>query len=222
MVSDPDIQPRLLDYLPAIYQRSAQIGTFLAAFEAVLFGPDPPGARKSLHGLINDIPDLFDPAEAVPEFLPWLAQWAALTAHEAIPESRSRRLIASMIPLYGIRGTKAYVERTLALYMGVNAVVEEEDLPGLQMGTRSTVGHDTRLGEDPFQFRVELDLLSAPDAQQRLQETLAFASLVVNLAKPAHTRFRLTHNLAEEERGLVISYRSTVGIDTLLWSRRTK
>jgi phage tail-like protein len=256
-----DVRPRLLDYLPAIYHRSAQIGPFLAAFDAVLFGDDeadieevrsgflpaPDGAgaaagpgqgiygkdhlpgsggmresdqqrrQLSLGQLIDRIPTLFDPDETEPEFLPWLAQWAALSLHEGIPESRYRLLIGRMIPLYAIRGTRAYVEETLALYTGAKATVDEEDLPGMRVGVRATVGLDTRLGQDPFQFRVALDLTATPGARDRLPELLDFVNVVVNLAKPAHTHFRLTHNLQDEGRGLVIFVRSTVGVDTLLW-----
>jgi phage tail-like protein len=240
---DSEFRPRLIDYLPAIYHRSAQIGAFLAEFDAILFdpemeteapaedalaGPERSGTLatrgadrlsrgRSLEQLIRGIAVLFDPDEAEPEFLPWLAQWAALSLHEGIPESRYRLLIGKMIPLYGIRGTKAYVEQTLALYTGVNAVVEEEDLPGLKVGVRATVGIDTRLGQDPFQFRVALDLSSVAGARERLGELLDFVDAIVNLSKPAHTHFRLTHNLPAEEKGLVIFVRSTVGIDTFLW-----
>lgn len=225
MVNESDFRPRLLDYLPPIYQGSEEIGSFLAAFETTLFEPvtselaetKEPTFQKSLERLIDEIPALFDPEEVTPEFLPWLAQWAAVSASESIPEFRRRQLIQKMIPLYGIRGTKAYIEQTLALYTGLKAVVEEEDLPGMRVGVLATVGQDTRLGQDPFQFRVFLDFSSVPDRREQLPELLKLADLVVNLGKPAHTHFRLVHNVPEEEKGLVISVRSTVGIDTLLW-----
>lgn len=258
---EPDVRPRLLDYLPAIFQRSAQIGAYLAAFDAVLFGlegtetgeaPEAatdafllgPGSAEipdsvlagleqaetaalaearwlarqdSLHELIERIPAIFDPDEADPDFLPWLSQWAALSLHEGIPESRYRLLIGKMITLYSMRGTRTYVEQVLALYTGANAVVEEEDLPGMKLGFRATVGLDTRLGQDPFQFRVSLDLSRVYGARERLSELLDFVKVIVNLSKPAHTHFRLTHNLPAEGKGLVIFVRSTLGVDTLLW-----
>src|SRR5262245_50197252 len=163
---------RLVDYLPAVYRRSEQLEDFLWAFETILFraqeekedgGNDQEGL-KSLEQRIDEIPSLFDPdprkidgkpdPEKTPEeFLPWLAQWAALMLYQGTPESRCRRLIAEMIPLYRKRGTREYVEEVLRLYTGGEAVVEEEDLPGIEVGVRSTVGRDTRLGEDPFRFR---------------------------------------------------------------------
>jgi hypothetical protein len=58
-----------------------------------------------------------------------------------------------------------------------------------------------------------------PSREERLR-LVALVHAVVSLAKPAHTHYRLLHNLAEEILGLVIFVRSTVGIDTLLWSER--
>jgi phage tail-like protein len=220
MTPAPGIRRRLIDYLPAICRRSPDLAGFLGAFDAVLFGPEPgeeaEGTPWSLERLVGGIPSLFDPEETREEFLPWLAQWAAVSAFETVPQARRREVIRRMIPLYGIRGTGAYVEQVLRLYTGVHSEVEEEDLPGMRVGLASTVGQDTRLGPDPFRFHVRLDLASVPGAKERLSELMELSGAVVNLAKPAHTHFRLSHNLAEEPRGLVIYYRSTLGVDTLL------
>lgn len=224
-VKETAVHPRLLDYLPAIYQRSEECGRFLAAFEGTLFGAGSAewaedglaATTKGLEPLIDGIPALFDAELTLPEFLPWLSQWASVTAHEGIPEARRRQLIAKMIPLYAIRGTKAYVEEALWLYLGVKAVVEEEDLPGMSAGIQATLGYDARLGADPFRFHVFLDFLSGPFIRSELPGLLELAHQVVNLAKPAHTRFRLTHNAVGRDEGMVISVHSTVGIDTYLW-----
>src|SRR4029453_12032927 len=119
----PRPPPRLLDLLPAIYRRSPELGTFLAAFEADLFGP-----TKSLEVDLARIPRLLDPFTSdEEEFLPWLAQWAAVTLfHEARDR---RRVIAEMIPLYEIRGTRVYVKRALELYVDGAVTVDEGDLP---------------------------------------------------------------------------------------------
>ena len=225
---DANSYRRLADYLPAIYRRSEQLEDFLWAFETILFrsleeeegeSQDQAGP-KSLEQRIGEIPSLFDPDETPEDFLPWLAQWAALTLYHGTPESRSRQLIAEMIPLYRKRGTREYVEAVLQLYTGAEAVVEEEDLPGMEVGFRSTVGRDTRLGEDPFRFRVQVTFYSIPPSREERLRLIALVHSVVGLAKPAHTHYRLLHNLAEEKLGLVIFVRSTVGIDTLLWSER--
>jgi phage tail-like protein len=220
---------QLADYLPAVYRRSEQLEDFLWAFETTLFrtpgkkeerGREDQERPKSLERRIDEIPSLFDPKDTPEEFLPWLAQWAALTMYQGTSESKCRRLIAEMIPLYRKRGTREYVEEVLQLYIDGKAVVEEEDLPGLEVGVRSTVGRDTRLGEDPFRFRVQISFSPIPPSREERLRLVALVHTVVNLAKPAHTHYQLSHNLAEEPMGLVIFVRSTVGIDTLLWSER--
>jgi phage tail-like protein len=228
--NDSESHSRLLDYLPAIYHRSERFGVFLSAFEATLFGPEAgkeagreeTRKSKSLDRRINEIPILFDPEEAPLEFLPWLAQWAVLAIHDGMPEFQRRQLIARIIPLYRIRGTRAYLEQLLRLYTGGEPVVQEEDLPGMQVAVRSTVGHDTRLGEDPFRFSVSINFSPVPASREKRLRLLELSHLVISLAKPAHTHYKLTHNLADEKRGLVIYVRSTVGVNTLLWSEHNK
>ena len=225
-----DSQSRLMDYLPAIYRQSEKLAGFLSAFESMLFDAEAgkvadkeaPESHNTLQQHIDEIPLLFDPEESPSEFLPWLAQWVVLTIHEGIPESQRRQLIAKMIPLYRIRGTRAYLRKVLQLYTAAKPVVQEEDLPGMQVGIRSTVGHDARLGEDPFRFRVHMTFSSVPESRERRLQLLELTHTIVGLSKPAHTHYRLTHNLVEEGLGLVIYVRSTVGIDTLLWGERSE
>jgi phage tail-like protein len=201
---------RLLELLPAIYRRSPDLGAFLAVFEAELFGP------TGIEAHIDRIPQELDPYEADEEFLPWLAQWAAVTLFH---EARDRqRVIAAMIRLYDIRGTREYVKQSLELYVDGAVTVDERDLPGMAVGrhARSRVGHGTRLGEDTFGFSVRVDFPQVPrDRQQRLR-LIDLACRVIDLAKPAYTHYQFSHNLFDEERGFTIGVRSTIGVDTLL------
>jgi phage tail-like protein len=223
MLTHSDSGSLLLDYLPAIYRRSEQIQAFLAPFQEILIGPDPELAEEqgrasdgSLQARIRNIPALFDPEQTSPEFLPWLAQWAVLSSHEGLSESRRRTLIKEIIPLYAIRGTKAYLERVLNLYTGALTQVEELDLPPMAVGVRSFIGQDTRLGEDPFQFRVSVMFRPVPATHEERQQMLELVHVVIGLAKPAHTHYQLVDNLTDENLGFVISFRSTVGIDSRL------
>ncbi len=217
----PQTTRSLLDYLPAIYQGSTTTRRFLSAFDAILFGiseaHDSKLADRSLQDLIDGIAGLFDPDETRDDFLPWLAQWVAITDLASIPEERRRNVIRNIIPLYAFRGTKAYVEKVIELYTGVVATVEENDLPGLRVGETATIGSNTRLGKDTFYFRVMLDLAALPDAERQLAELLALHHAIVTASKPAHTHFRLEHNVTGKPRGFVIGRRSTLGVDTLLW-----
>lgn len=223
MLSNSESGSLLLDYLPAIYRRSEQIQAFLAPFQELLIGPDQEhwdgqgqGPKSSLQERIRSIPAVFDPEATSPEFLPWLAQWAVLSSHEGLSESRRRTLIKEIVPLYAIRGTRAYLETVLNLYTGGLANVAELELPAIAVGVRSIVGQDTRLGEDPFQFRVSVIFQSVLATHEERQQMLELVHEVIRLAKPAHTHYQLAHNLTDENLGFVVSFRSTVGIDSRL------
>jgi len=214
---EPGQNTRLLDMLPGIYRRHPNsLADLLSAFEAVVFRPHP----RSLERQIDDLHLLFD-SERTP-FVAWLGQWVALSSQEGIPEQRYRQLIAKIIPLYRKRGTQEYVAQMIRLYTGADATVEEEDRPGLKMGFRSRVGVDTRLGEDAFRFRVNVKFLPIPENREERVRQVSLVHRVIHLAKPAYTHYTLTHNMAEKARGLVLAIRSTVGVDTLLWSPEQK
>jgi phage tail-like protein len=217
---------RLTDFLPGIYRRSEVLKEFLWAFESTT--EDVPGSEEtggeagvtfgSLEENIDRIASFFDPHEAPGAFLPWLAQWVALTALVG-PEDRQRRLIAEIVPLYRKRGTRTYVEELLRLYTGAAASVEEDVLPGMEVGVRSAVGQETRLGEDPFRFTVRMRVRPVPASMEERAELTALAHMVVRLAKPAHTHYELSHNMTVEVRTIVLAVHSTVGVDTLLWDK---
>jgi phage tail-like protein len=221
----------LLQYLPAIYQEgpwggeappSAFLPLFLLAFERILFGartlegdlsavqPDslPPG----LEAEIANLHEVFDPAKTPSRFLEWLASWAALTLRADLAESRKRALIARIIPLYRIRGTKRYLEELLKLYLDAQAAIAEPD-GEFRIGVQSTVGVDTYIGGGPpYFFRVTL---SSPAGQQPdMERQFEFARGVIELAKPAHTAYELLAIHA----GLQVAVHSTVGVDTFLIS----
>jgi len=225
----------LLDLLPAAHRQSPDLGLFLAAFEAILFRPRDeanadaatntvPGRAeqsRSLEQQIDAIPLLIDPLKTDDECLDWLAQWAAVTLYREAPDRR--RVVAEMTPLYRTRGTRDYMERVLGLYVDGRISVEEDDLPGMAVGMpdRARVGVETRLGEDPFRFSVSIEFGAIPESRQARSNLVALARKVIELAKPAHTYYRLTHNLPEE-RGLVISIRSAIGVNTVLDRRESR
>ena len=236
-VTEPAMQDdpkhRLRELLPAVFRRLPELDAFLAPFDELLFGTpegreDPESGvgeiqaaerRPSLSERIDGIPSLLDPDETPAEFLAWLSQWAAVSLY---PEARDgRRLIAEVIPLYRERGTRAYVERLLELYTGGRATVEEDDLPGMALGVRgqARVGIDTRLGEDPFRFTVRIEFAGIPPSRAAQRRVVALARAVIDLAKPAFSYYRLSHNLPDDEGGLIVSIRSTVGETTLLQPR---
>jgi len=224
-------KPHLMDYLPSIYQEADAahpktfLGQLLLAFEKVLVGLEEEKAQRKvvageaetdsgLKGLgeeIERLHQLFDPQEAPEEFLPWLAGWAALSWRPELSSKRKRRLLARIIPLYRIRGTRKYLEELLMLCVDAVVMVSDTEMPELQVGVHSTVDSDTYLGGGaPYFFRVTLlaPQLSASEVQAQVQ----IAHAIVELAKPAHTSYELDVVSPKLQLGL----HSTVGEDTVL------
>jgi phage tail-like protein len=218
---------KLLQYLPAIYQepgtpeQANYLPAFLEAFEKILFGKEErasaradqgkPNADESLSEKIARLHELFDPWAAPEEFLPWLANWAALSLSPSMTAERKRLLIAKIIPLYRIRGTRKYMEEILRLCLEIPSAVIEEEIPPLQLGDHSTVGEDMRInGGAPHFFLVRLMATNLDAVKVQAQRQLAYE--VVELAKPAHTGYEFQVLSPEMQIGV----HSTVGLDTVL------
>lgn len=220
-----------LDHLPAIYREGAQpgapnfLGRFLLAFEHLLTGLGDAG-EPGLEERIDRIHQYFDPKSAPPEFLDWLAGWVALTLRgdldavagvdplDAIaPEKRralARGLIASAVPLYRTRGTKRGLEALLRLFTGGLSPTITEMTGAFQLGV-SRVGIDTILdGGAPHFFHVLLRLPNPDPASLKRSEALVRA--ILDVEKPAHTRYALTVVTPSMQVGV----RSRIGVDTLL------
>jgi phage tail-like protein len=226
----------LLNYLPAIYQNPAWTGgdsaeppflnDFLLAFEKILAGRDdgvePEGgsaeylgaAPQRFQGLDEKVANLhflFDAMRTPECFLEWLAGWSALTLRTELSEGSRRALIANIIPLYRIRGTKKYLERLLALFLGGGATVDDQSWPGIQIGRYSTVAADTWLGgNQPHHFRVRLSV--PPEEESRTEARRRLAHEAIEQAKPAHTYYDLEIIAPRFQVGV----HSRVGLDTFL------
>jgi len=197
---------------------------FLEAFEKVLLGFDELGDLEDLTGLGQKIERLFELFEPGPErhpgqhpprtparFLPWLAGFAALTLPAGISENRQRELIARIIDLYHIRGTKKYLQELLDLCLKVGSAVSEEEIPPMQLGVRSTIGEDTYVGGGPPHF-FKVDLHTRDLDASGVEAQRQIAHEVIELAKPAHTTYELTFTSPSMQIGV----NSKIGLDTVL------
>jgi len=166
---------------------------------------------EGLGAKIAGLHRIFDPRETPEEFLPWLAGWAALSLRSDLSLARKRRLLANIIPLYRIRGTRKYLEELLMLCLDVSVAVSDIDVPALQIGTHSTIGSDTYIdGGPPFFFRV---MMVAPGMNEsELEAQRQIANDVIELAKPAHTYYEIE----TVSPGLQLGVHSTVGVDAVL------
>ncbi len=220
----PGLESRLLDDLPAIYRGKSPeedpqgdsrfLARFLLAFEKILLGradgvdlrddrnkalgggAGAEGRDQGLEEKIALLHTLFNPRETPAEFLPWLAGWTALTLDPALTEAQARELVARVVPLYAIRGTKAYLEEMLHLYLrpAPRVVIEEPEIPRLQIGRHSSVERDTYIGGGPphfFQVTLEFPAGGAEPAEHADRQRRRLARQVIELAKPAHTTYDL-------------------------------
>jgi phage tail-like protein len=173
------------------------------------------GGLMSLEDEVSELHCLFEPEHTPERFLAWLAGWAALSLEASLSEERKRELVARIIPLYRIRGTRGYLEELLRLHLeaGATIAVEDEELPPLQVGRFSTVGKDCYLGGGaPHWFRVRIEFLEAD--WQRVEPQCQLARRVIDLAKPAHTLYELN----VKAHRMQIAVHSTVGVDTIFGS----
>lgn len=97
--------------------------------------------------------------EFLDEFLRWLAGWTALVLKDDWELEKKREVIARIIPIYRMRGTKRGLEEYLRIYVGkrINIIGEAEQF---QVGTTSYIGKKARLGGfPPYFFIVEVDVM---------------------------------------------------------------
>lgn len=230
MVTTQQNGSTLMHLLPAIYREAdahhdptkAPLATLLEAFESVLLHSKSEGAGElSIGEKIAAIPDLFRPVQAPEaegktprEFLPWLAQFAALKP-EVIelflgdPDSRAddaasqeaerafRTVVASIVPMYGRRGTRSFLKDALCLFIPeVRWIgIDDRDLPGLTVG-KSEVGKSSWLVTyRPFHFSMTIRF-DAPDGDdeqimQRRRLLRHKAETIIELSRPAHTTYNV-------------------------------
>jgi phage tail-like protein len=220
----PERNP-LFRALPAVFSRpdwamppeaadtgSGYVAALLDAFSGMFLAKEPQASLPSLTQRILSLPAVPDPAGKSPEFLDWLGAWVALSTRIGLPHLKKRKLIANAIRLYGIRGTKRYLEEMLGYYLSCGATVDEPDLPSVQIGRSSTVGRDCYIGGSPAHFfRVTL-LAGASARDEEFAHLLLQARAVIDLSKPAHTWYELRISAP----AMQIGTHSTVGVDTLL------
>jgi phage tail-like protein len=214
---------KLLDYLPDIYddaddrQHPSFLGQYLRVFERVLFGVSGSGDDANtdigpgLEEEVARIPLLLDPKETDDKFLPWLANWVALSFHPDLSEPRRRRLLEKIVRLYRIRGTRRYIEDLLSICVDAFVTVTENEIEELQVEDHSTVGVDTYVGGGPPHF-FSVRLVAPNLTEEQKESQVGIAHMMLALAKPAHTSYELGLFAPRMQ----IGNHSTVGVNTVL------
>lgn len=99
-----------------------------------------------------------DADEFMDEFLRWIAGWTALVLKEDWELETKREVIARILPIYRMRGTKTGLEEYLKIYVGKRVTIVDEADP-FQIGIASQVGKNSRIGGfPPYFFIVNVDV----------------------------------------------------------------
>jgi len=203
---------RMLAGLPAVFGNRDETGDLtrlLGVLEAVFFSGAAVEGRKvpGLEQYIDEIPALFLPLglqldggklwQTPDRFLHWLAAWLSFTPHVLFSAASLRRIVAGIVPLYGLRGTKDYLVRLLELCFGhevVHVYVDDRPRVGFTIG-ESRLGIDTRLAfSRPFCFKVAIEIRGSivdPAAIHEIEALRQRLHCVIDFAKPAHTTYEL-------------------------------
>lgn len=188
-----------LDHLPAIFREAPEegepgfLGRFLLAFEHLLTGVGNPG-ETGLDEQLDRVAELFDPQRTPAAFLDWLAGWVALTLRGDLDADEGREvargLVADAVPLYRLRGTRRGLEKLIRRLTGGLSPTITEPRPNF--------------------FHVMLRL-SHPDPRAR-RRVVALVRSIVDLEKPAHTRYSLEVRIPAMQLGTPLQ----IGVNTLL------
>ncbi|MCA9557419.1 MAG: PASTA domain-containing protein [Myxococcales bacterium] len=188
----------LLHHLPQVFQKSDRGGRhflreFLWVFDHVF---------ADLQRTIDGVHRYFDPLEAPPAFLDWLAGWVALTIDQDWPEAKQRRLIQQAIGIYGYRGTVRGLKLFLSIFTDVEPRVLENQWPyrGFRVG-------EVRVGLDsivlPPVNLAHCFMVEVPAAfSDASDEMILKIHDIIRMERPAHTAYYLTFAAAPQKDAL--------------------
>jgi phage tail-like protein len=214
--------PKLLDYLPAIYQEDYFLKQFLQAFDDILFGTvtEPKFPAEGIEQTIAQIPKLFDPQTTPEDFLSWLAEWTVFSIRNDLDLRKQRDFIAQVIPLYRRRGNMNNLKDLLSIFVSGEPTIIEPGVTEFQIGKTSNIGKDTFIaGGVPHYFEVEINIPGDLD-NKLIQRQIEIASALIDLEKPAHTYYKLTPKyLSTIQIGKLSKLQAQIGINTFLGTR---
>ncbi|MEZ4466746.1 MAG: phage tail protein [bacterium] len=178
----------LLHHLPQVYQKGDRQGghlmrQFLAIFDHIY---------ADLQRRIDSIPTCFDPLEAPPGFLQWLASWVALAIDQDWPEAKKRKLIQQAIDIYGLRGTVRGLKLFLSIFTGVEPRLLENQWPyeGFRIG-RVRIGLDS-IVLPPVELAHSFIVEVPAEFTDASDETILKIHDIIRMEMPAHCAYYLT------------------------------
>ena len=179
----------LVRFLPSAYQSTDSgvdphfLRRFLWIFQEIF---------DSVSRRIDRVHEQFSPLTADEDFLPWLAQWVALTLDADWPDVKKRQMIRSSAELYRQRGTRDAIERLLEIFTEVRPAIIENAWPyhGFWIGAHSTIGVDTVV-LPPVNLAHCFVVRFPGTFDDMPEEMVARIHQIIRAEKPAHTVYFL-------------------------------
>ena len=152
--------------LPALYRDDEMAQRLVSAMDAAL---------APIFASLDDFEAYLDPAYAPDDFLDWLGGWVGATLDHTWPLERRRRMVASAVDLYKLRGTAAGLAAQVSIYTGGRVEIVESGAAGWSRVPNATIPGDAT---PSLVVRVAV----------RGSKTISAARLdtLVAAAKPAH------------------------------------
>jgi phage tail-like protein len=220
------VGPRLsyLSYLPAVFgQRDADTATgavflerFLALFE---------GRLTAVEGEFESIARSLNPLAADDEWLDFVASWFALVLDPTWPRARRAALLAQIVALYQLRGTRAGILGMVEAYTGHRPELLEgfqiRPRAGLVLGCAGVLGCGALGGLDTDAAAAEsllgryahrMTLVAFVDSDCDLVSADRALRALLDSIKPAHVDLEL-RLIATSSR---IGFESTIGLEFIL------
>lgn len=184
-------QGKYSGFVPSIFKEEKDEASFmeryLKIFEHILAGKEDEGITKSDNNRSEVFQNLFHPVLMKEDFLIFLGKWIGLTLKENWNIKTKREILAKIIPLYRIRGTKRGLEEYIKICTGDSVEIIEEVKP-FQIGITSHAGKDTILGGLlPHHFIVNVNIRESDD----LQNKRVILKELIDQEKPLHTKYSL-------------------------------
>jgi len=224
-----------LDFMPSIYRgpekgKATIFENLLKIFRTILTDADSVqidinGGKTDIESIsetIGKVPKLFHPSSSPKGFLDWLASWTGLVLKEDWSDSKKKEVVAKIIPIYRMRGTKTGLLEFLKIFVG-DIIEIAEFMNGIKIGDpgSSKIGINTFVGGVlPYFFIVTIKFSKISEIKNLgfLQNVISASKAILDLEKPAHTYYAVRLYLpgitvGDKERSTV---GSTVGEDTII------
>ncbi|WP_127582993.1 phage tail protein [Paenibacillus koleovorans] len=192
-----------LNYLPAVYQEEEQSKDFLERYFS-LFATFLEGMDERIDRVVQ----VFDIDAVSGPYLKWLATWLGIASQEHWSEEQLRSLMRAAPAIYRQKGTRASLEKLIAIYTGeAPIIIEPFQIQHLKEKQEFASIVPLLYGDNPYCFNVLVKQEHAESEKQRI-----VLQKILDEHKPAYTEARLI----VLQPWVYMDYHSYLGVNTFL------